>query len=132
MHLLAGVHACPHCAHVPSIDFAHCLYARAAGSYMQASAGVHGAPKWTHAPEPLLVQVKYAATPAWNAQVGARQPTSRTATAALPDPAVAPDPVCEPRPEPLPVGPSGPLRAGFPQPTRRIRASTTAWRTQAL
>ncbi len=132
MHVLAGAHAGPHCAHVPSLDSAHCLYARAAGSYMHASAGVHGGPKWTHAPEPVPVHVKYAPVPAWNAQVGAGQPTSRTVTAALPEPDVAPEPACEPLPVPRPVGPSGPLRAGFPQPTRRIRASTTAWRTQAL
>jgi len=57
MHLLAGAHAAPHCWHVPSMGFAHCLYVRAAASYMHEAAGVHGGPKWKHMPEPLLVQV---------------------------------------------------------------------------
>lgn len=58
MHLLAGAHAAPQVSHVPSIAFAHCLYVRAAGSYMHESAGVQGGPKWKHEPEPLLVHVK--------------------------------------------------------------------------
>ena len=84
---------------------------------MHASAGVHAGPKWKHAPEPLLVHVKYVAAPAWNAHVGEGQPTSRAATgpggvgaAAEPAPAALP--------APAPAGLVPPVRAGAPQPTR--------------
>jgi hypothetical protein len=64
MHALAGVHAAPHALHVPSTGFVHCLYARAAASYMHAFSGVHAGPKCVQLPLPLLVHVKYAAVPA--------------------------------------------------------------------
>jgi hypothetical protein len=47
---------------------------------MHASAGVHGAPKWKHVPAPPDRQVKYAAAPAWNAQLGVGQPITGSAT----------------------------------------------------
>ena len=83
MHRLAGAQAAAHCWHVPSLDRAHCLYMRSAGSNMQASDGVHGAPKWKHAPAPPDRHVKYAPAPAWNAQLGVGQLTTGSATGAL-------------------------------------------------
>lgn len=82
MHRLAGAQAVAHCWQVPSLDRAHCLYVRSAGSNMQASDGVHGAPKWKHAPAPPDRHVKYAPAPAWNAQLGVGQPTTGSATGA--------------------------------------------------
>lgn len=83
MHRLAGAQAAAHCWQLPSLDRAHCLYVRSAGSNMQASGGVHGAPKWKHAPAPPDRHVKYAPAPAWNAQLGVGQPTTGSATGAL-------------------------------------------------
>lgn len=45
MHRLAGAQAAAHCWQVPSLDRAHCLYVRSAGSNMHPSAGVQAAPK---------------------------------------------------------------------------------------
>lgn len=45
---------------------------------MHAFSGVQAAPKWKHVPAPPAWHVKYAATPAWNTQVGFRQPMSFT------------------------------------------------------
>lgn len=82
MQWRAGAQAAAHCWQLPSLDRAHCLYVRSAGSNMQASGGVHGAPKWKHAPAPPDRHVKYAPAPAWNAQLGAGQPTDGSAAEA--------------------------------------------------
>src|SRR5262249_44087912 len=83
MHRLAGAQAAAHCWQLPSLERAHCLYVRSAGSNMQGSDGVHGAPKWKHAPAPPDRHVKYAPAPAWNAQLGVGQLTTGSATGAL-------------------------------------------------
>ena|SRR5665647_1837413 len=140
MHLFAGAHVAPHFSHVPSLAFAHCLYVRSAGSYMHASAGVHGEPKWKHEPAPPLRHVKYPEAPGWNAQLGVGQPTSRATRGFAPEPCSAPDPVFVPAPEPPPLGPVGPVRAGLPQPAEppairpatETNASTIAGRTARL
>lgn len=50
---------------------------------MHRSAGAHVGPKWTHAPVPLLMQVKYVPVPGCRTQLGAGQPRSgATAVAA--------------------------------------------------
>ncbi len=43
---------------------------------MHRSAGAHAGPKWTHAPVPLLMQVKYVPVPGCRTQPGAGQPRS--------------------------------------------------------
>ena len=45
---------------------------------MHRSAGAHGGPKWTHAPVPLLMQLKYVPVPGWRTQLGVGQPSSGT------------------------------------------------------
>ena len=123
MDAVAGAHAAPHCVHCPSTGLLHCLYVRAAGSYMQESGGVHGPPKWKQAPAPPARHVKYAAAPAWNTQVGDGQPTSASGTGGM---------IADPLPAALPaatgwVGPP-PLvarftSAGWPHAATRRTAS---------
>jgi len=98
MQAVAGAHApALHCAQTPSTARAQGLYVRAAGSNMQPSAGAQGPPKWKHAPAPPDRHVKYAAAPAWNAQLGAGHARSGAATGTTAE--------LEPEPEPEPVAP---------------------------
>lgn len=142
MHRLAGAQAAAHCWQVPSLDRAHCLYVRSAGSNMQASAGVHGAPKWKHAPAPPDRHVKYAPAPAWNAQLGVGQPITGSATGApatgLPlaggaAGAAGVAVVTGAAPEcPAGLGPVGGWPAGGPQPRTSAAAIAITKRTARL